>query len=324
MKSKSQRSGSLNARAIVDRLGPGTVFDWVLATTKLRNILRLNAAFLTALGVTSVLFPGRVATQLGISTDAVPVVRGTAVSLLAYALVVVLIATGPARRVHKGALVIAVIQVGWVLTTGAFLVGGVFSQGGIIAALAIAIIVGEFALLELRGHTRAHRAAPAAVETRLDETPPTEAVLVRRAVEAPAEGLWRVMIDHGLYATLASNLGGARAITENGPGLVRECTDIRGRSWRESCLVWEPGHRFAMKVDTDATDYPYPLARMEGSWGVRQLDPRRSEVTVAFAFRPLPVIWGGLLTIVMHLGFPVIVRRIIRGWVQKSSEAAVR
>ena len=98
------------------------------------------------------------------------------------------------------------------------------------------------------------------------------------------------------------------------PAFQRSCTDASGRSWSETCTLWEPGRRF--DVDVDTSDYPYPLAQMQGSWRVEPADPNGSTVGMTFAFQPTPGIRGRPLVAVMHLTFPPILKRIVRGWIR--------
>lgn len=132
-----------------------------------------------------------------------------------------------------------------------------------------------------------------------------------------SDRLWPVMTDHALYAKLALNLTAATGLTPNGPGFERTCSDTRGRSWSETCTLWQPGRRYDVAVDTTAEDYPYPLQTLLGSWAVEPVDgqtPSASSVTMLFAIQPKPGLLGRLFVPLMHLSFGPVLRRIVRGW----------
>lgn len=176
-------------------------------------------------------------------------------------------------------------------------------------------------LTQLRARVEVARAI-AGSDGDFDEVPPLEVVTFERPASVTAEQLWPVMIDHELYAKLALNLTAAKGLTPNGLGFQRSCVDAAGRSWSETCTLWEPGRRF--DVDVDTSDYPYPLVRMQGSWRVEPAGSEGSTVGMTFAFQPAPGIRGRFFVAVMHLAFPPILKRIVRGWVRVAAISAAR
>ncbi len=308
-----QLSEVVQDSALVNEITPGSRFSAVLATSKLRNVLRLNAAFSLLTGLDGLLFAGWLADFLGLDADMTVWVRLVAGGLVGFAALVWFEAGGPARRMLPMAGLIAVGDLLWVAATIVIIALGVFSTDGAVLAGLVALIVAEFGMMQLR-HRRRARQATAAAGWTADDLDTLEAVRIDKTVAVDADSLWPVMIDHELYAKLAANLGGAVAVTENGPGLVRECRDTRGRSWSESCTLWDPGRRFAISVETGAPDYPYPLDALEGSWGVEPAGSSRSDLTLAFAFRPRPGLPGRGFATAMQAAFRPILRRIVRGW----------
>jgi len=295
------------------------VFHGLDEVTGLRNVLRWNAAFSVLTGLVAVLAGSGVTEQLGFGAEAVLWVRLVGVGLLAFAGMVLLIAASPAVRLVPAALEIAIADLGWVLATVAMVAAGAFSTPGAVAAGIIALVVLEFAVLQLRARARARRAV-AGGEASLSDLGTVEAVRFERELPASANALWPVMTDHTLYAELAMNLATASAVTPNGPGLVRECSDASGKTWSETCTLWDPGHRFAVEVDTDADDYPYPLTMLQGSWGVAPaLRSQGSRVTMAFVLQPEPGPRGGLMVLVMQAGLGLVLARVARGWQRAAS-----
>lgn len=98
----------------------------------------------------------------------------------------------------------------------------------------------------------------------------TLTVTASRTVPHNVDEVWRVLSDHELYATVASSLSRVEILDGEGRGMMRRCTDTRGRSWEETCDLWEDGHRFGMEVDTSTypTDLRLLLRRFRGEWAV--------------------------------------------------------
>ena len=290
------------------------------AATRLRNMLRANAVFSTVTGLLAVVAGGPVAGLLGI--DQVWVVRALGSGLVGFAGVVIVVSGVRTSLLRPASLVVSIGDLGWVAATLATFALGWLSTSGVAVMSATSVVVLGLGLAQLRARAAAGHAIRAigASEADLDEVPPVEIVTFDRRAAVTAEQLWPVMIDHELYAKIALNLKAAKGLTPDGLGFERSCTDRSGRSWSETCTLWDPGRRF--DVDVDTSDYPYPLARMQGSWRVVPTDPDVSTVGMTFAFQPTPGIRGRLFVAVMHLAFPPILKRIVRGWILAATTSA--
>ena len=64
----------------------------------------------------------------------------------------------------------------------------------------------------------------------------------------------------------------------------------------------------------DTSDYPYPLVEMRGSWSVRPDRAGSSTVELDFRYQAAATLKGRAFAIVMQAAFPVVLRRIMRGW----------
>jgi hypothetical protein len=276
----------------------------LLQATRLRNVLRINAVVSGLCGLATALASGWLAEVAGVSTIAVRVVG---VGLVVFAVGVGLASSSRHRHLPGLARLIGAGDAGWLAATAVLVATGALEATGIGIAAAIGIVVAGFAALELRG-AAAVPSAPIAA----DVSPPLEAIATSTDVDAPAERAWAVVTDHELYGRLAPNLGRVELTTTNGPDLARRCTNHTGRSWRESCTLWHDGRRFAVAVDT--SDYPYPLQVMKGSSSVDPIAAARSRLGMTFLFQPRPGLRGRLFVWVMHAAFPVVLRRILRGW----------
>jgi len=69
-----------------------------------------------------------------------------------------------------------------------------------------------------------------------------------RTFDAPPDLVWAVITDTDLYAEVAPNLSSVEVLEGEGEGMVRECADTDGKTWTETCTVWEPERRYAVEV----------------------------------------------------------------------------
>ncbi len=297
---------------------PDDLFEARLAATRLRNLLRLNGEFSAITGLAAALAGGPVARLLG--TDEVWLVRSIGVGLLGFAIGLFLLAGERTDLVRRLAGPISVADLLWVAGTAGVLALGLVSGTGAVILVAVAAVVLALGLAQLLARHRL-TATTALVGAGADETPPVEVVVLRRSVPLSARQLWPVITDHGLYARLALNLRSAEALTPSGPGFVRRCTDAAGRTWSETCTLWEEGRRFDVDVDVSPADYPYPLQAMQGSWRVEPAGDGRSTVTMAFAFQPVEGLRGRLFAPAMHVVLRPVLARIARGWAHHASSA---
>ncbi|MBT8241880.1 MAG: SRPBCC family protein [Acidimicrobiia bacterium] len=279
------------------------------AATKLRNTLRLNTGLSIATGVAGLAAAGPVADLLGV--EQIWLIRLLGAGLLAFAAGVLLVAGSPTRTLQTWSAEISIADLSWVIGTGAIIAMGWLSTNGAVAMAAIAAMVLSLGIAQLRAR-RGLMTAIAETDAALDESPPIEIHTFQRETDGTPARLWPIISDHALYAKLALNLKAAENITPNGPGFERSCTDGIGRTWSETCTLWDPGHRFDVDINID--DYPYPLQMVQGSWRVNQATGDTSAVGMMFAFQPNRGIAGRLFTPIMHLMFPPILKRIAKGW----------
>jgi ribosome-associated toxin RatA of RatAB toxin-antitoxin module len=103
-----------------------------------------------------------------------------------------------------------------------------------------------------------------------------------RRIAAPRERVWEVISDVAGLATHAPNLSASEVLEGDGEGMVRRCYDHRGKGWSETCILWEPGQRYTMEVDT--SDYPYLLKAMRGTWAVED-DGDGTSITLRYDYQ---------------------------------------
>lgn len=274
---------------------------------RLRNILRVNAATSLAAGLVMAIAPATVDRVLG--TGHAGWVRAVGVGLVVFALDVAVEAGARASRLSRWTPVVIGADMAWVAASVATIAAGWYQPQGIALVAATAAMVATFAVLQWRHFARLRHHSPAEI----DERPPIEITAFAASIEAPADRVWSVITDHDLYGRLAPNLSAVEATGPDGPGLTRTCANRNGQEWHETCTLWDDGRRYEVAVDTSS--YPYPLTQMRGAWFVEPSeDGQSSTVGMQFAFQPTSTLYGRVFAIAMQLAFPLVLRRITRGW----------
>jgi Polyketide cyclase / dehydrase and lipid transport len=143
-------------------------------------------------------------------------------------------------------------------------------------------------LVGLFRHCCARRARPPAWDDiRMHQEDTMPSFVADRVVQTPANLVWAVVADLAGYARIAPGLSHVEILGGDREGLRRRCYDARGRGWNEVCTLWEPGHRYQMRVDT--TSYPFPLRQLlrafQGTWSVDPV-PGGTRITVRFDAQP--------------------------------------
>lgn len=272
----------------------------MLQTPPLRTLLRANALFASATGLTAIALTGPIAELIGVGEHRL--VSATGGGLLLFAVGLVIASGAPTSKlIHAGRL-ISLADALWVVGTVVLVASADLPASGNLVLGIIAAIVASFAILQMRA-------------TKLvDGTTPNQVVELSKVLDGKAEDVWAVVIDHETYGQLAPNLSKVIPTNPDGPDLSRRCWDTRGRHWDETCVLWEEGQRFAVVVDTAANDYPYPLDYLRGEWAVRPVGTDKSEVTIRFELRPTPGPAGSAFATAMTTGAKPLLRRIMKGW----------
>ncbi len=299
------------AGSLVDQHTPAR-----LANQRLRNTLRCNAVT-SSLGGVAALAGGNVIADL-LGVDEVAAVRAIGAGLIVFAAAVAWLAGARVRQLFRLSPLITAADVVWVLATLATIAAGWYRAAGVVVLAIVGSTVGLLAARQWFSLRRSRSLAVGYVDA-IDENPPDEVVHVERVLAADVATVWGIITDHELYGHLAPNLSRVEAIAENGPGLQRSCANRKGATWHETCTLWDGQHRFEIAVDT--SNYPYPLAIMRGAWSVVPTGDGRSLVAMDFRFRPRATISGRAFAAALHGAFPLVLRRILRGW---EGEAAAR
>lgn len=294
-------------------LGRSVVVDDAFAHRRvagsLRNTLRLNALLSGATGLLALAAGSWLANTMG--TGHVGIVRLVGVCLVLFAAALAVSAASSASTMHRWALGFSVADLAWTAASLLTIAFGWFSAGGNVAVAVTSAAVCALGVRQLVLWRRLRRDGRVGFGV-IDEQPPVEVFHFEMVVPVAAATAWDVITDHQLYGRLAPNLSSAHVDGDTGEGTVRTCANRIGRQWSETCTLWEEGERFEFDVHTD--DYPYPLAVMRGAWWVRANSQDTSLIGMDFRYQPRPGIRGAVFAAVMQGAFPLVLRRILRGW----------
>ncbi len=284
------------------------------AATKLRNLLRINSEFSLVTGTIGLVAASPIARLFEV--DQIWIIRALGAGLVGFATGVFLVSGTKTSTLRTWSQITSLNDLGWVLGTLAVVGLGWISGAGILVMGLTGLVVLALAVAQIRARSRLVALLNASGAT-IQESPPVEILEFTRPSASSMAELWPVMTDHGLYGKLALNLKAVESITPDGPGFERVCTDSRGRTWSETCTLWEVGRRF--DIDVDISDYPYPLQTVQGSWRVDPGQQSQSEIGMRFAIQPNPGLYGRLFVPSMHLTFTPILKHIASGWQKAAS-----
>ena len=286
----------------------------------LRWVLLANAGFSAIAAIACLLAAEAVADTIlapGVSVfglSAAELVFELGILLLAFAGGVAVIAT---RRLLRRGWVWAVIaaDVLWVLDSGLLLAlfPDFLTPAGFGIAAGCAGLVALFAIDQTIGLAMLYQGASRITVTRSGDRMTLTAGITTAALPAR---VWQVMSDQEGYADVADNIGKVEIVEGRGAGMIRQCSDNDGKSWRETCTLWDEGRAFAFRVHTEAADYPYPIAELTGTWSLAPVEHGRTEIRMDFEIRARPGIVNRMLFLMMAVPFAKICDRLLRRWVE--------
>jgi ribosome-associated toxin RatA of RatAB toxin-antitoxin module len=239
----------------------------------LAGAISWNALFSAASGV--LLLVGGFAFNSWLGVDAW-LLMGVGGGLILFAGLLLWLLSQP-RHLAAGARLVVAADAAWV--AGAVLLlawlPSALSPAGRMALAVVTAIVAAVAAAQLVGLRRL-RSGPVTGTSPL-------ALRVQRIIAAPAQQVWHAVADAGDYARFVRGIAASAIVSGEGQGMVRLCTDDRGRQWAESCTLWEEGTRYRMTVDVDSYPIYYQMLLHEFSqtWTVEPT-ARGTRLTLAF------------------------------------------
>lgn len=244
-----------NASSSAASLWDPAALDARITLTRLRNWLRVNAVFSTVSGAIVVALGTMIAGLVGV--EEVAGIRAGGILLVVYGAGLFAVATARPDRLRAGATMAVAADAAWVLAS-AGAIAFVDRVGGRTLVVGLAAPVAFLAISQ----ARALQATRIGTDPADDAGTAIEALRVETVSNQDPAALWSAVADHQLFGRLALNLHRVEVVEGSGEGMVRRCDAKGGRSWTESCSIWEPGRRHAVEVDTSHYPYPPPDRRM--------------------------------------------------------------
>lgn len=283
----------------------------------LRSLLRVNGNLCLVAGLAMVLAAGPLAAWISphatgvFDLSTVTLVRLAGLDVAGFAMLCWW--TAKQRPLSRSlALLTIAMEALWVAGAAALLIAfpESLSTFGFWFVVATAVLALDFGLLQAFGLWQLYQGRAAITLRREGRDMHIHAASL---VDAPAEVVWQVMADQEGYADVADNIGKVEVLEGSGLGMVRQCSDTAGRSWRERCTFWEEGSAFAFVVDTEAPDYPYPLEYLQGRWSMVPAGELVS-VEMDFVVRPRPGLMNGVLFRMLLAVLLPVCDRLLANW----------
>lgn len=228
--------------------------------TALARALLANALFSALSGTLLLGAPALVATLLGVAA-ALPV-QFVGAGLVAFGLAVAVLSAR--RPVHPGwALAVTVADLGWVVgsVAGVVVFSDVLTGVGRAAVLAVALVVGLFALFQLRGLVLFARNVGGRSRAR-------SRFLLARPVAGDPEVVWarlRALDRIGEHYDALTEV----EVREVDGVLRRTCATGDGGRWSEEVVEMDDRERaLVLRFDTTTGRFPLPVTTMLGGWQV--------------------------------------------------------
>lgn len=271
------------------------------ASASIKWTLGLNFALSVASGVAATFASATVSALTGLGPAWL--VTGVGFGLLVFA-------TGigwTLLRLRIGqALIISILDLLWVVTTLPLtVIPGLLTPAGVALVLVLAVIVGAFGVLQLFAIRAILRDGAA---------PGRYRHCIRVASSADPGQLWPVVRDLGAMARYSAGLSASRLAggEEPGQGTARVCTDHKGQSWTEEVERLDDAERLVLlRFQSEAEDFPFPLAELSGGWSVQANAEGGSFVDVWWIVRPNQSRLGWLVVALMTIGLDRDVPKIV-------------
>lgn len=163
-------------------------------------------------------------------------------------------------------MLISIADFLWVMGSVVLMAVTDITTGGMILLSGIAIVVGIFGLMQIRGIGQMYSAP---------SKPDTHRLCVAIDTPESADKMWAMIADLPKIQAYSPNLTQVILRDDAQPGVdaVRQCTNVRGETWGEHCKLFDEQQRqVAYEFLADESGFPYPFATMWGGWDVVERD----------------------------------------------------
>lgn len=244
--------------------------------------------------------------------SAVTLITELGIGLLAFAALVLW--TASQTHIHRGrSKLITILDAGWVLISAGLviLIPQLWTPAGLSIVIVVAIVVALFALDQALGLMLLYQGKS---DVRALRRGNQMTLTAKAMTQASPERVWQVMSHQEAYADVADNISKVEVTRGSGPDLERRCFDNDGKSWNETCTMWDEGRAFAFRVHTEAPDYPYPIAQLSGEWALSPVSGG-TQILMTFQVTAKPGLMNGLLFRLMAAPFSAICDRLLLRWI---------
>lgn len=237
---------------------------------KLQKALSINAVFSAVSGTGLVLFHKFIAKLFEVPSSQVFWIIGIGLLLFSLSIVVEI-----KKQQIKSVKKIILLDYIWVVSSALFLIFNPFTISTIGNGLIIVI-----ALIVL---FMAMNQSESLAKTKYPNQKGNKRLTFKRVIKASTSEVWRVISDVSNYHQVAPNIDDVQIISGKEKGMIRSCSHGK-KSWTETCSIWQKEKTYSFIVNTSASDYPYPLSFLQGTWNITEIDSRKTEIEMIFEF----------------------------------------
>jgi ribosome-associated toxin RatA of RatAB toxin-antitoxin module len=281
----------------------------------LRQALMANGTFSGISGLLMTFYSDWVASLIG--TAGTLIIQLLGIGLILFSLELYY-QSSRKRMIAWRALVASLADFGWVALSVLLLLWAhaEFSVLGVLLILFVAVLVALFGMYQLYGISQLYQSGEAG-KSRL---------CVRIKTPLERGRLWESVGDLGAIAEFAPFLKTSKLENYDEPGSLvgarRTCSDLNGRTWSEVCTDFRPEEGFAVRFESNAPDFPFPMKEMTGGWKLEDLKGG-CEVEVWWEFELRSRILGAILLPLISFKMERDMLATIQAMVGRASKEAV-
>jgi Polyketide cyclase / dehydrase and lipid transport len=249
-----------------------------MQATTLKSALLSNALFSMLSGLIFIMFGQPIAQLIGLGEAVIYHIVG--IGLLGFASFVAWVGMQKPINTWLAAL-ISMTDFLWVAGTIllVLLAFGALQPMGIFALLMIAAMVLFFGVRQLHGISLIYA---------MPNKPGVHRLCVAVNTPASPDKMWAIIADLPSIGLYSPNLTQVilRDGAKSGVDSVRQCTDVRGKTWGEHCTGYDnQKRRIEFEFLAHELGFPYPFKTMWGGWQVQQ-SGEGSTITIWFEITP--------------------------------------
>ena len=279
-------------------------------TRLLRSALSTNALFSLCCAIYLLMEPGLIGNLIGWENPLF--YQGLGLGLLGFAGDLIHQASRPKMSPMR-ALLASLADFGWVLGTIIILMvfTGTLSFTGQLLLASVAVVILVCGVFQAKGIQKLYQNP---------QRPELLHYCIQVKTDAPLPQLWSIIRDLAGIQRYAGNLASSEVLA--GPvdsvGAIRQCTDKKGKTWREACTGMEHERSLSLRFVAEAEDFPFPAEEMLGQWVIEPITfsdgAKGTQVNVSWDMKPKPA-WIAFLLMPMlqhqiQKDFPILLTKM--------------